>query len=242
MTVSEFEEAVGPDRRTFLKRLVIGAAFAAPVVASFTMSGVQSVFASSPRSTTMTSNGNTLPPVSPPNFPTEVGPCYTVGRGAIDYPLTDLMGTVQIHLTGSAGALPVGTTVCIYRADLTALSSVVPAGQTPVSGYAVVWNSLTGGAPPDATSSLTLTVTDPSVVAGGPIFLLDKATGTNPTVAGTATAGSWTVSFTQDPPFVVTIGTAGGATTGGATAGGATAGGATPTAATPVIADPDFTG
>ena len=208
--MSEFEEAIGPDRRTFLKRLVLGAAFAAPVVSSFTMSGATSVFASSPRSTTLVTDGNTLPPVATPNFPTEVsgGTCYTVPSGAIDYTVTDLSGTVTIHLTGASGALPTGTTICIYRANLAALNSIVPAGQTPVSGYAVVWNAVLGGSPPNATSPLTLTVTDPSVVAGGPVFLLDKVTGTNPVAAGTATAGSWTVSFTQDPPFVATKGTA----------------------------------
>lgn len=213
--MSEFEEAVGPDRRTFLKRLVVGAAFAAPVVSSFTMSGIKSVFASAPGSTTTVAAGNTLPPVATPNFPTEVsgGTCYTVTAGAIDYTVTDLGGTVTIHLTGAAGALPQDTTICIYRANLTALNSVVPAGQTPVSGYSVVWNGLFGGSPPNATSPLTLTVTDPSVVAGGPIFLLDKVTGTTPVATGTAVAGSWTVTFTDDPPFVVTRGTAATAVT-----------------------------
>lgn len=39
----EVEGAIGPDRRAFIKRLVIGTAFAVPVVSSFTMVGVQSV-------------------------------------------------------------------------------------------------------------------------------------------------------------------------------------------------------
>jgi hypothetical protein len=41
----ELEQAFDPDRRTFIKRLVAGA-FAAPVVASFTLSGVEAVFGS----------------------------------------------------------------------------------------------------------------------------------------------------------------------------------------------------
>ena len=36
---------VGTDRRQFVKRLVIGSVFATPVVSSFSMSGVNSVFA-----------------------------------------------------------------------------------------------------------------------------------------------------------------------------------------------------
>jgi hypothetical protein len=38
-------DSVVPDRRTFVKRVAIGAAFATPVVSSFSMSGVNSVFA-----------------------------------------------------------------------------------------------------------------------------------------------------------------------------------------------------
>jgi hypothetical protein len=41
-------EAVGPDRRTFVRRLVVGSAFAVPVVASFSMAGVQAVYAQTP--------------------------------------------------------------------------------------------------------------------------------------------------------------------------------------------------
>lgn len=36
---------VGTDRRQFVKRLLVGSAFATPVVSSFSMSGVNSVFA-----------------------------------------------------------------------------------------------------------------------------------------------------------------------------------------------------
>ena len=49
----------GSDRRAFLKRLIIGTAFAVPVVSTFTMSGVASVFADTPRSTTLATNTNT---------------------------------------------------------------------------------------------------------------------------------------------------------------------------------------
>jgi hypothetical protein len=44
----DLERAISPDRRTFVKRLVIGSVFAAPVVASFTMSGVQAVLGATP--------------------------------------------------------------------------------------------------------------------------------------------------------------------------------------------------
>jgi hypothetical protein len=41
----ELLEHLPPSRRTFVKRVAIGAAFATPVVSSFSMSGVNSVFA-----------------------------------------------------------------------------------------------------------------------------------------------------------------------------------------------------
>ena len=39
----EVEKEFGQDRRTFIKRLVVGTAFAAPVVSSFTMAGVSAI-------------------------------------------------------------------------------------------------------------------------------------------------------------------------------------------------------
>lgn len=59
---NEFDAAldgVDPDRRSFLKRVVIGTAFAAPVVASFTMSGVQAVYAQSTTASGAVSGGGT---------------------------------------------------------------------------------------------------------------------------------------------------------------------------------------
>ncbi len=41
----ELLDHVGPSRRQFVKRLVVGSAFATPVVSSFSMSGVNAVFA-----------------------------------------------------------------------------------------------------------------------------------------------------------------------------------------------------
>ncbi len=192
----DVERAFGPDRRTFIKRLVVGAAFAAPVVSSFTMSGVQSVFASTPGNAALTPN--VTPPPAPPNFPTNLN-CYTVNAG-LDVTVPDPVRNASLHLVVPNGALPDGTSVCIFRADLSALTAVVPSGQTPVSGYAVKWTA-PGGGHPDATSPITLTVTDGTVVAGDPIFVVDSGSSVP---AGNASGGTWTVTFTVDPDYVVT--------------------------------------
>lgn len=75
-------EAVPDGRRAFIRKLVIGGAVAAPVVSSFTMTGVQAVYAqtpgtSAPRSTTTqpgetsttttTTNPNTTTTTTNPN-------------------------------------------------------------------------------------------------------------------------------------------------------------------------------
>ena len=76
--MSEFEKAVGPDRRAFLKRLLIGTAFAAPVVSSFTMTGVGAVFGSS---VPQLANGNVEPTTTTTTAPPEAG---NAGAGAAE--------------------------------------------------------------------------------------------------------------------------------------------------------------
>lgn len=44
----EILDRVGDDRRSFMKKLVIGGAFAVPVVSSFSLHGMQASFAQSP--------------------------------------------------------------------------------------------------------------------------------------------------------------------------------------------------
>jgi hypothetical protein len=46
-----FDQALAgsdPDRRSFLKKLAVGTAFAAPAVSSFTMTGIQAAYAQTP--------------------------------------------------------------------------------------------------------------------------------------------------------------------------------------------------
>jgi hypothetical protein len=46
----------GFDRRTFVKRVAVGTAFAVPVVTSFSMTGVNSAFAATPLSSNLGPN------------------------------------------------------------------------------------------------------------------------------------------------------------------------------------------
>jgi hypothetical protein len=51
-------EGLGDGRRAFLKKMAIGTAFTVPVVSSFTMAGIQAVYAQTPSASGQTSAGN----------------------------------------------------------------------------------------------------------------------------------------------------------------------------------------
>jgi hypothetical protein len=118
-----------------------------------------------------------------------------------NYEFNDGAVTLTLHIANFA--LPNCTIVSIYKMDPAAAAALVPAGQTPVSGYAVVWNSQGKDPMPNAGFPITLTVTNAPVAAGNPVYILDKTTGaaTQETVAAD---GTWTTSFVIDPGYVVT--------------------------------------
>jgi hypothetical protein len=68
-------DQVGDSRRRFVKRLVIGSAFAAPVVSSFSMNGVSSVFAQSSQVSGGGVQGGNV--TNPPNTTTTTPPTTT---------------------------------------------------------------------------------------------------------------------------------------------------------------------
>jgi hypothetical protein len=51
-------EGLGDGRRAFLKKMAIGTAFTVPVVSSFTMAGIQAVYAQTPTASGQVSGGN----------------------------------------------------------------------------------------------------------------------------------------------------------------------------------------
>lgn len=202
------EGAVGPDRRTFIKRLVVGAVFAAPIVSSFTMSGIEAAFGSEPRSTAMASNANTTP-----QYPTTVK-CFTVAGNLLDVTFSSGTDTLRLTVPSVAPftpALPAGTSICVYRGDLVALQPSVPPGDTPLSAYSVKWDTPTtglqapyvnGNSHQNALGNITLRVTTTSTAAGDPIYMIDSG---SPVSAGPpADVFGWIVNFVTDPNFVVT--------------------------------------
>jgi hypothetical protein len=114
--------------------------------------------------------------------------------------LTLSAGGASTSVFVPAGALPSGTTVSEY--PVTDPSSLTPpAGQSYVIAFAVSWQTL-GGAAPEATAPISMTITDPNIGIGDSIYLVTSAGLTS--VATASVAGTVTFTFTSDPVFLVT--------------------------------------
>jgi hypothetical protein len=68
-------EGLGDGRRSFLKKMAIGTAFTVPVVSSFTMAGIQAVYAQSATASGRVSAGNATASTTTP--PTTSAPTTT---------------------------------------------------------------------------------------------------------------------------------------------------------------------
>ena len=185
--------AIGPDRRTFVKGLVVGSVFAAPVVSSFTMSGVEAVFGSKAGATVLMSNANT----AGPSYPLTVR-CGVVTANGLAF-TASAGGSRQVTLGVPIGALPLLTQVCVFVGTPSTFSGLFPGGDTPKSAFAVNWVG------PNASAPIMLTVNDPAVGVGDKVFLVTKTTPQTVQSYSPSAVGStlWAVLFTQDPNFVV---------------------------------------
>jgi hypothetical protein len=84
----EFEvatEGLADGRRQFLKKMAIGTAFTVPVVSSFTMAGIQAVYAQTPSASGKVSAGDatasTTTPTTAAPTTTTLGPNQSVPTG-----------------------------------------------------------------------------------------------------------------------------------------------------------------
>jgi hypothetical protein len=112
-------------------------------------------------------------------------------------------GGAKVVATAPAGALPGCTTLSIYPVtDPSSLVAQIPSGKSYLIAFGVSWQTCAGTSPL-ATSPLTMTITDPSIVAGDVIYEL---TSTGLVAVGTASSnGTATVTFSNDPVFVWTV-------------------------------------
>ncbi|HET9732540.1 MAG TPA: cell wall-binding repeat-containing protein [Acidimicrobiales bacterium] len=148
------------------------------------------------------------PVVSAPG-PTQSPGTYSLGLSFV--PGDILTATFQDKTTGATYEVDAsGATdsplaaVTGYVVNPATFSPPAPGGATYVVGFAVSF-ALVSGAPGSALpfGSLSLTVTDPSIQAGEPVYKVTAGPPVTLTQVGTATAGKFTVSFSDDPVFLV---------------------------------------
>lgn len=142
------------------------------------------------------------PPVtsllSPNDFGAPVTSTVTSGSGAVVHATS---GSATTTVTVPPGALPSGTVVSVYPVtDPAALADDVPKGQSYVLAFSVSWETPSGTAP-NASQTITMTITDSSIKKGDVIYALEAS---GLVAVGKATEdGSAVVTFTSDPLFVV---------------------------------------
>ncbi len=192
-------EALGPDRRTFVKRMVVGGVFAAPIVSSFTMAGVSSVFGGSAGATVAAANTD----AAPTGFTSVLAIGNVTPQGQLvptafnDNSTTPMM--VGNVVSGPNTIFPTSSParVVVYRANSGYLADQLATGYSYLYGVAVVWQG------PDAQSpGLTLQLFHESFQDGDEVFLVNPD-GTLSPYGATVTDNHVTITFTQDPGFVI---------------------------------------
>jgi hypothetical protein len=145
-----------------------------------------------------------LAPAPPPNGvpSTSLGTPTSVNASpTAPVTITQSSGGASAAVTVPAGALPSGTTVSVYPVvDTAPLVAQVPAGQSYVVSLVVAWQA-PDGASPVATAPITMSVSDPGIKAGDKIY---EVTTAGLVTVGTATVdGSATITFSNDPTFLI---------------------------------------
>ena len=111
------------------------------------------------------------------------------------------VGSTSAALTAPAGALPAGTTLNLFPLSTSyPSSSVLPQGSTFVAGFAVNWTT-PGGQSPNSSAPLSVVLTDSSIHVGDVVYMVVNG---QTQIVGTATvAGSVSVTFQEDPIFLL---------------------------------------
>ena len=170
------------------------------VAASPTTIVVGSATSGSASSTGATSTSIPAPP--PAGIaPSSLGVPQSVILGTTAASVVLVSGSSIFEVTVPASSLPAGTTLSLYPVTTTtAATSQLPPGSVFVAALAVSWQTA-GGSSPAAGSPLTMTVSNPSIVAGDVIYIM---TPSGLQQVGVATSNDMaTVNFINDPVFIV---------------------------------------
>ena len=110
-------------------------------------------------------------------------------------------GSTTVAYTIPANALSAGTTVAIYGlTDFSSITGMLPTGKSVVSSTVISWLSADGTVP-DASSPISMTITNSEIVPGTVVYAISGSSLVN---LGTATSnGSITTSIISDPVIVI---------------------------------------
>ena len=180
-------------------------AFAVSTSEDLVSGSPSTIVVGSPVSGSGTSTGGTSTsiPAPPPAgiAPSALGVPQSVIIGTTAVSIVLVSGSSIYEVTVPASSLPAGTTVSLYPVTTSsAASSLLASGSTYVTSVAVSWQTA-GGSSPAAGSPLTMTVSDPSIVAGDVIYAVTPSGLQQVGVAGSNDMA--TVNFVNDPVFIV---------------------------------------
>jgi len=212
--VERLGDALGPDRRSFVKGLVASTVFAAPIISSFTMSGIESVFGNVAGASMAMSNTT----AAPTGFLSviAIGNTNVDGSIAPPVPFTDSSTSPSTQGSVIAGpntiypVNPAPRQFRVFRANQPYLEGQLASGYTYVYGVAITWIG------PDAnTPGVKVTLTHPSFQEGDEVFIVDDGGALSP-YSATVTDGQVVIVFRQDPGFVIARAPAAPPSSGGA--------------------------
>ncbi len=158
---------------------------------------VSPVVSATTTSTTVTTTSSAPPPASGAAGVTAT----VVGGQSTTVTITSPIGSARVTI--QAGALPPGTTVVVSPVgDTSGLVPTVLAGSHDayVAAFSITWQTPSGTSPP-AAAPITLTITSPEIKAGDVVYAI--VNGKLLRVGIATSDGAVTVTFTNDPIFVV---------------------------------------
>ena len=128
-------------------------------------------------------------------------PTAVIANTGVATTATATISSTSAVLTAPANSLPTGTTLNLFPLTGSYPSSaVLPQGATYISGFAVNWSTPSGQSP-NSSAPITVVLTDSSIKVGDTVYMIANG---ELKIVGTATvAGTMSITFDEDPIFLL---------------------------------------
>jgi hypothetical protein len=135
-------------------------------------------------------------------YPSKVGVDQTESNNTVTDTFTFPDGANTVVIVVPPSAIHDGAHISVFRANSSFWSSSFSSSSRGfLDGYAVAWTNSGESAPSNAQGAVTMIVSNTSIVSSDTLF---RATTSGiGTKTGTVGAGAWTVTFAEDPGFVL---------------------------------------